>query len=582
MKSLKNVFLAALLVVLAMMFSFALVACGEPEEEAHAHTLTHHAKVDATCTTAGTKEYWSCEGCGKNFSDAQGKTEVTDLALPAGHKLTKHDEVKSTCKVAGNPTYWSCETCKKNFSDAEGKTETTEITSPLAAHTLSKVEAVAQTCVKDGNTEHWHCSVCGKDFEDKDGKTEAANVVLKADGKSHKYEDNETEGWTLATPANCTDNAVEKRECLNDGCDHEETREVEGSAKGHNYDKNGVCQNEGCTDTNGPKDLHGVAPVKRKDGKVEFGSYPQTQEKDATITAQLNTLAGTHAEPAEGAEWKDYQYWKYNRLATETSGNEGADERYMFYVDVTYNEETYRGVEIIDYRPYQVTSGPSSNNQETNGYTKDKVYWFKYEPILWTELEEEDGVSLLLSDLIIDSQAFSTAYKSSDWNTGFNNYKNSSIRTFLNDTFYNAAFTASEQAYIETTEVDNSEDSTMPVLSSGTVKTNKWICDNTEDNIFLLSHLEVATMYGLGEDNNASEARIKHGTDYAKAQGLAVDTTNGASLWYTRSPHYNSNLGAYMVGAGGQINLSVSDQKTYNTNVGVVPALRIHFETAQA
>ena len=52
-------------------------------EEVHEHSLTPHAKVEATCKDTGMEAYWSCS-CGKLFADADGNTEVAlaDLIIP--------------------------------------------------------------------------------------------------------------------------------------------------------------------------------------------------------------------------------------------------------------------------------------------------------------------------------------------------------------------------------------------------------------------------------------------------------------------------------------------------------------------
>ncbi len=56
----------------------------------HEHKLMKVAAVDADCTTEGKKQHYVCDGCGKLFSDAKGKTEITDsdsILIPtAGHK----------------------------------------------------------------------------------------------------------------------------------------------------------------------------------------------------------------------------------------------------------------------------------------------------------------------------------------------------------------------------------------------------------------------------------------------------------------------------------------------------------------
>ena len=96
--------------------------------EAKRHTLTPHAKVEATCTEAGTEAYWSCDVCKKLFSDEKAQSETTEdqLIIPAGHTLEKIDAVEPTTEKAGNSAYWKCTVCGKYFSDADGETEIAE------------------------------------------------------------------------------------------------------------------------------------------------------------------------------------------------------------------------------------------------------------------------------------------------------------------------------------------------------------------------------------------------------------------------------------------------------------------------
>lgn len=50
----------------------------------HIHKLTHVDEVPATTITAGTKEHWHCEACGRDFLDVDGETEATEDTLKIG------------------------------------------------------------------------------------------------------------------------------------------------------------------------------------------------------------------------------------------------------------------------------------------------------------------------------------------------------------------------------------------------------------------------------------------------------------------------------------------------------------------
>ena len=81
----KAVRYAALIFLIISLFSavFVFNACSG---EKHPHELVKTERKEPTCTVAGNIEYWFCEECGKYFSDEKGKTEVTDVVLPAkGH-----------------------------------------------------------------------------------------------------------------------------------------------------------------------------------------------------------------------------------------------------------------------------------------------------------------------------------------------------------------------------------------------------------------------------------------------------------------------------------------------------------------
>ena len=59
------------------------------------HTITRHAAKAATCTAQGSKEYYACSTCGKLFSDAGGKNEITKDSVTV--KALGHDYKNGIC-----------------------------------------------------------------------------------------------------------------------------------------------------------------------------------------------------------------------------------------------------------------------------------------------------------------------------------------------------------------------------------------------------------------------------------------------------------------------------------------------------
>ena len=300
--------------------------------------------------------------------------------------------------------------------------------------------------------------------------------------------------------------------------------------------------------------------------KITFGSYPQSEVTDATLKATLTSKAGTLPTKANAQKWTSYKYYhKYKE------GNVDKAERdFMWYIDVVEGTEKYRGVYFSAYRPTYVlrSSSDTTSYQDDNGYLKETVYWFKYEPISWTVLNENttDGTSLILCDMIVDCMQFDYDSLSSTPQYD-NNYSKSSVRKWLNETFLATAFGTDEQAKIVAKTVDNS------VISTGHL-VNPNVCDDTKDKIFLLSYAEaVNDQYGLG----MSEFRIKKSTAYAKAQGIYCEK-DGTSAWWLRSPAPDplvfdkSNMTVRGVTGTGAVDSYINANYSYR---GVVPALRV-------
>lgn len=102
-----------------------------------ADSLTHQSVADAACIKGGYKEYWHCNTCGQNFSNADGTAAFDVEALSKFvHNKVYVPYKDATCTEAGNIGYYHCEACGKNFeySWEEDNTEVKNVTIPAKGH----------------------------------------------------------------------------------------------------------------------------------------------------------------------------------------------------------------------------------------------------------------------------------------------------------------------------------------------------------------------------------------------------------------------------------------------------------------
>jgi len=298
---------------------------------------------------------------------------------------------------------------------------------------------------------------------------------------------------------------------------------------------------------------------------IEFGLYPQSEVADSNLKSTLNNLSKT---------WISYGY--YSGTGDDSDGQMKPGD-YMKHADVTYQGIKYRGVNFTAYRPYgtgfQATMNGDHTFQDDNGYYTNTTYWFKYEPLKWRVLDPATG--LALCENIIDAQAYNNTiycssgdiefYQTTSCTTYANDYAKSSIKEWLNDDFYNTAFTSTQKSQIATTTLDNSGYKDESGYES------KYNSATTYDKVFLLSYDDALnTAYGFSS-SFSDTARIAKPTAYAKCQGTK---SGGNSYWWLRTP-----------GCGSEFSCTVEhDFLTYywyvGANEGIRPALKLNLTSA--
>ena len=282
---------------------------------------------------------------------------------------------------------------------------------------------------------------------------------------------------------------------------------------------------------------------------IQFGTYPQTKVSETTALKNA----------ADKATWASYDYYfGYGELDERVTVG-----KYVQFADFFANGEKYRAVKFPRYRVTYTYQAPGAANsfQDDNGYTTDVTYYFKYEPLTWRVLDP--SAAFIMCEDVIDSQAYQNTilkigeeyYKTGSSTVYANNYKESSIRTWLNDHFYNTAFTKVQQAIIKSTTIDNSAYTGYAKYDSA----------STSDKIFLLSNSDARNSdYGFSSSNRKAK-----GTDYAECQGLEK-SSKGSCTWIMRtagvSSQYVSAFGTYF---------SLGEADVNKTSYGIRPACKV-------
>ena len=357
-----------------------------------------------------------------------------------------------------------------------------------------------------------------------------AGPILPPEVHAHTYGE-----WQQVSAPTCSKDGVRKHTCE---CGTQELRMIPATGL-HDYNDERICTVCGLTN-----------PSEVEVEYVTLGEYPQT------IKASKVTVSST-------VDSRGYYL--------------GSDGEY--YAKVTahlWHRSEYNNSKSS----YAFTEGSVYKFSEGTTLKHGSSYYFKVEPIKWRVQYSEDGVRTLICESILDNAQFAEVTKNAEGEAvGSNNYKNSTIRTWLNETFMEKAFTPEEAELIIGAMIDNSAASNSP--------DGKYNCDNTTDKVFLPSYQDmVNTKAGYNSDPTISDdARTRVVTDYARACGTYysnVAGTYGNGIYWLRSGATKS-FSVWCINSHGNANvardvtkLSDSARGAYSgCYIGVVPAIRI-------
>lgn len=173
------------------------------------------------------------------------------------------------------------------------------------------------------------------------------------------------------------------------------------------------------------------------------------------------------------------------------------------------------------------------------------------EDIEWLVLAKENNRLLLVSRYALACKPYNQENIDTTWET-------CTLRNWLNQDFYEEAFSPAEKAIIPVVTVSADENLTYNTHSG----------DDTQDKVFLLGNEEVRRYF------SSVDSLLCTPTVYAKRKGVYTDS-DGFCWWLLRAPGNEPNRVAYVRGGEG---IEWQGDSVRNSNKGIRPALWINLE----
>lgn len=256
------------------------------------------------------------------------------------------------------------------------------------------------------------------------------------------------------------------------------------------------------------------------------------------------TAAGTPVNPVHHCTKDDITEYSYVYFGsypqTEIAGQALTDEirnaSYDANGDATVNGIGYRRVNDSDYADYI------------------HYRYYRWEKIKWRVLQNNGDTLFVLADRGLDCKKYHQELTNDTWET-------CSLRQWLNDDFYNTAFSSGEQSAIIEQTVANEANAEYET-AGGTA---------TQDYVYLLSVEEWTNpAYGYCDE----VYKTMPASDYAGLMGAAIDSDDGTCYWWLRSLSNTKNSAMAVSSYGGITHYEVNTQ-----DHACIPALHIDLQS---
>lgn len=268
-----------------------------------------------------------------------------------------------------------------------------------------------------------------------------------------------------------------------------------------------------------------LAPVLAAGNRVVFGHYPQRAEKKQSVVNHFGRLEKPTEQDDKG--WSPMLAGKGNGIT------------YMWYRDAMIDGVKYRGIYFSQYRDIMAVreSDLKPTLQRSKGFQPKRIHIFRFDPIYWNIIERVEAPYrryTLIPSMGLDSHPFNDVEECGLWDV-------STLRTWLNSTFLNTAFTEEEQKYLNVRE---------------------------GERVFLIG--EATDLQNSGIKNAIVNANLG-GTDYFHCMG-GKDDMNIAWLWIQGEECFEDTAKVLSLRNRGDISETTCD----NTSVAVIPKIYVN------